>query len=72
MTTTSDKLPMVRRADWVSGPQQGRWTYKEYAALPTDNNRYEVVNGVLICHQRPVDHIKMQHLVASYYAPTSN
>jgi len=53
MTTTSDKLPMVRRADWVSGPQQGRWTYKEYAALPDDNNRYEVVNGVLYMSPAP-------------------
>lgn len=44
---------MVRRADWVSGPQQGRWTYKEYAALPDDNNRYEVVNGVLYMSPAP-------------------
>lgn len=53
MTTTSDRLPMVMRADWVSGPQQGRWTYKEYQALPDDGNRYEVVNGVLYMSSVP-------------------
>ena len=35
-------------ADWVSGPPQGQWTYREYAALPDDGNRYEVVCGVFI------------------------
>ena len=50
---TSDKLPMVTRADWVPGPRQGRWTYKEYVALPVDGNRYEIVNGVLYMAPSP-------------------
>jgi Uma2 family endonuclease len=40
-------------ADWVSGPPQGQWTYREYAALPDDGNRYEVVCGVLYMAPSP-------------------
>jgi Uma2 family endonuclease len=38
---------MAVPADWVLGPEQGFWTYVDYAALPVDGHRYEVVNGVL-------------------------
>ncbi len=48
MTTTTDELSVVTPADWVPGPPQGSWTYDDYAALPDDGNRYEIVNGVLI------------------------
>ena len=34
-------------ADWVPGPKQGQWTYDDYAAIPDDGQRYEVINGVL-------------------------
>lgn len=44
---------MTRRADWVPGPAQGRWTYEDYAALPDDGNRYEVIDGVLYLMPRP-------------------
>jgi Uma2 family endonuclease len=37
----------VIRADHVPGPPQGSWTYEEYAALPEDGKRYQVVDGVL-------------------------
>jgi hypothetical protein len=37
--------PFVVPADWVPGPQQGQWTYEDYAAIPEDGHRYEVVNG---------------------------
>ncbi len=47
MTTIAGSLPMVTRADQVSGPAQGGWTYEDYAALPDDGNRYEVIDGVL-------------------------
>jgi Uma2 family endonuclease len=47
MTTIADSLPMVRRADHVPGPAQGCWTYEDYAALPDDGNRYEVIDGIL-------------------------
>src|SRR5215469_6178084 len=40
-------LPVVVPADWVSGPPQGQWTYDDYAAIPDDGRRYEVVKGVL-------------------------
>ena len=40
-------------ADWVSGPSQGEWTYREYAALPDDGNRYEVICGVLYMAPAP-------------------
>jgi Uma2 family endonuclease len=53
MTMTSDRLPMVMRADWIPGPAQGHWTYKEYAALPDDGKRYEIVNGVLYMSPSP-------------------
>lgn len=38
---------MVTTADNMPGPGQGRWTYKDYAALPDDGRRYEIVGGVL-------------------------
>ena len=53
MSTSLDKLPVVAPANHVSGPGQGRWSYKEYAALPDDGNRYEIVNGVLFMTPSP-------------------
>jgi Uma2 family endonuclease len=47
MMTTLGNVPTVTIAEHVRGPQQGRWTYKEYAALPDDGKRYEILNGVL-------------------------
>jgi Uma2 family endonuclease len=38
---------MVTRADDVPGPPQGCWTYEDYAALPDDGQRYEVIDGIL-------------------------
>ena len=46
--TAAERLPVVIPADWVPGPRQGEWTYNEYAALPDDGQRYEIVNGVLL------------------------
>ena len=53
MTMTSDRLPIVMRADWIPGPAQGHWTYEEYAALPDDGKRYEIVSGVLYMSPSP-------------------
>jgi len=53
MTTTSDKVPMVIPADWVPGPKQGCWTYDDYAKLPEDGKRYEIVDGVLYMAPSP-------------------
>src|SRR6266699_358369 len=51
--TTTEKLPVVTRADWVPGPRQGQWTYDDYTALPDDGKRYEIVNGVLYMAPSP-------------------
>lgn len=53
MPTTSERLPVVAPVEHVPGPKQGRWTYKDYAALPDDGRRYEVVNGVLFMAPSP-------------------
>ncbi len=53
MTTTSDVPQVVTLADWVPGPKQGDWTYDQYAALPDDGKRYEIVNGVLLMAPSP-------------------
>ncbi|GIV99729.1 Uma2 family endonuclease [Roseiflexus sp.] len=42
-----DTLPVVAVATPMIGPPQGRWTYADYAALPEDGNRYEIIAGVL-------------------------
>ncbi len=44
---------MVTSADHVPGPGQGRWTYEDYAALPDDGQRYEIVDGVLFMTPSP-------------------
>jgi Uma2 family endonuclease len=54
MTTTSDNsYSMALLAKQVPGPRQGQWTYNDYAALPNDGLRYEVMNGVLIMAPAP-------------------
>ncbi len=51
--TTTERLPVVVPADWVPGPPQGQWTYADYAAIPEDGKRYEVVKGVLYMSPAP-------------------
>lgn len=53
MTVAPDRLPVVERADHIPGPPQGQWTYADYAALPDDGNRYELINGVLYMTPSP-------------------
>jgi len=53
MRTTKEELSVVTPADWVPGPPQGSWTYEDYAALPDDGRRYEIVNGVLVMAPAP-------------------
>lgn len=50
---TPDVLEVVVRADHVPGPPQGRWTYDDYAALPADGKRYEIIDGVLYMSPAP-------------------
>jgi Uma2 family endonuclease len=51
--TTLGRSSVVMPADWMPGPQQGYWTYRDYAALPQDGRRYEVVSGVLYMAPSP-------------------
>jgi len=75
---------MVIAADHVKGPGQGHWTYEDYAAIPDDGKRYEVVDGVLFMtpapnrwHQETVgeifaylrNHVKLTGLGVVYMAP---
>jgi Uncharacterized protein conserved in cyanobacteria, COG4636 len=55
MTTSAplDVLPVVTAAAPLVGPPQGRWTYADYAALPDDGNRYEIIAGVLYMTPAP-------------------
>jgi Uma2 family endonuclease len=51
--TTTEGLSVVTPADWIPGPRQGSWTYDDYAELPDDGQRYEIVNGVLLMAPAP-------------------
>ena len=67
MTQLSDKLPMVTLANDVPGPGQGSWTYNDYAALPNEGKRYEIVNGVLYMSPSPGwAHQEIVFEIASY------
>jgi Uma2 family endonuclease len=52
---TSEELAMLTPADHVSGPRQGEWTYDAYAALPDDDKRYEIIDGVLYMTPSPME-----------------
>jgi len=53
MTIDMERQTMLTPADWVPGPGQGNWTYDDYAALPEDGHRYEIVDGVLFMTPAP-------------------
>ena len=53
MAIAPGRVPMVTTADDMPGPGQGRWTYKDYAAIPDDGRRYEIVDGVLYMTPAP-------------------
>jgi|SRR5579859_2125910 len=61
-----EELTAVTPADWVPGPPQGFWTYGDYAALPDDGRRYEVVNGVLV--MAPVPSPEHQDIVGEVFS----
>ena len=65
MITTKEELSVVTPADWVPGPPQGSWTYEDYAALPADGRRYEIVNGVLVTAPAPTP--EHQDIVGEIY-----
>jgi len=63
----SDRLTVVLPANFVPGPAQGDWTYEDYAALPEDEHRYEVVGGVLYMSPAPnMDHQGIALRIAYY------
>ncbi|MEO6194789.1 MAG: Uma2 family endonuclease [Thermoanaerobaculia bacterium] len=43
-------------------PDQGRWTYDDYARLPDDGNRYEVIRGNL--YVTPAPNFDHQYVIA--------
>lgn len=47
MIHTETIIEDVAPADHMPGPPQGSWTYQDYAAIPDDGHRYEVLDGVL-------------------------
>lgn len=53
MAVIQDVLPTVAPADHAPGPPQGHWTYSDYAALPDDGPRYELIDGVLYMAPAP-------------------
>jgi len=58
---------MVTPADHMSGPEQGHWTYQDYANLPADGHRYEIVDGVLYMAPSPNEwHQNAVFEIASY------
>src|SRR5215469_9568347 len=65
--TTAAPRTTVTPADWVPGPRQGQWTYADYAAIPDDGQRYEVVNGVLYLSLVPnIEHQEVSGEVVAY------
>ena len=70
MAMTTDELSVVTPADWVPGPPQGSWTYDDYAVLPDDGHRYEIVNGVLVMTPAPSpEHQSIAVRIAYYLFP---
>ena len=53
MATAPDVLPVVTPANHVIGPLQGQWTYVAYSQLPDDEQRYELIEGVLYMAPAP-------------------
>lgn len=46
-------LLIETNAPAVTGPPQGHWTYADWEALPADDNRYEIINGVIYMTTAP-------------------
>jgi Uma2 family endonuclease len=65
-----EEFTMLTPADSVPGPDQGKWTYDSYAALPDDGKQYEVIDGVLYMVPAPNDfHQEIVALIISYLIP---
>jgi Uma2 family endonuclease len=68
--TTTERSSIVIPANWIPGPKQGQWTYQDYAAIPEDGHRYEVVRGVL--YMSPAPSLRHQRIAGRifYYLVT--
>ncbi|MGQ9926878.1 MAG: Uma2 family endonuclease [Chloroflexaceae bacterium] len=65
--TLTDTLPIVTPASHIVGPIQGQWTYADYARIPDDGQRYEVINGVLYMTPAPgTEHQGVSNLIATF------
>ncbi len=59
-------------ADYVPGPQQGKWTYSYYAELHKTEKRYEIIDGVLYMTSPSPDElhqkasVRIAHYLFSY------
>src|SRR5258708_21337702 len=67
MAISPEPLPMVTEAQNFSGPEQGHWTYDDYARLPEDGKHYEIMNGFLLMSPSPTwSHQHAAFEIASY------
>lgn len=65
--TLTDKLPAVAPISLRLGPPQGQWTYADYAALPNDGYRYELIKGTLYMAPAPgTAHQSTSNLIATH------
>jgi Uma2 family endonuclease len=68
--TTFKRSDEPIRADHVAGPPQGQWTYKHYAEIPDDGQRYEILDGVLYMSPAPSGPHQRTDLRIGYYLLT--
>lgn len=54
-------------ANRVPGPRQGNWAYDDYAALPDDGRRYEIMDGVLIMAPSPTPEHQEVNIMLGHY-----
>ena len=59
MTLQTPTKPITRKHRWP--PPQGEWTYADYARLPDNHFRYEVIHGEL--HMSPAPTIQHQRII---------
>ena len=64
---TTDRVSVVAPAVGVVGPTQGQWKYADYAALPEDGNRYEIIQGVLYMAPSPNFYHQETNALFVYY-----
>lgn len=67
LPTKSQTIPTFESHDW---PEQGEWTYDDWAKLPNDGWRYEVIKGVL--HLTPAPTPQHQRIIAILYEHLSD